>query len=73
MPERTLAATVFVTDLKTHETLLLSAGTRLTDSAIAEQITNPDAWGSEPYPDPEPQPRRSARRTKAAAQETEAS
>ncbi|MFF3060172.1 hypothetical protein [Streptomyces sp. NPDC057909] len=45
---RTLATAVFVTDPITHETLLVQPGTQITDPAIAEQITHPDAWASEP-------------------------
>lgn len=44
---RTLAAAVFVSDPKTHETMLLQPGAEITDSAIAAQITHPDAWVSE--------------------------
>ncbi|MEU5093752.1 hypothetical protein [Streptomyces sp. NPDC020996] len=54
---RTLASAVFVVDPKTHESLLLRPGAEVTDPAIAEQITHPDAWAPEP-------PRRS-RSTKA--------
>jgi hypothetical protein len=52
---RTLAAAVFVTDPETRESLLLTPGTAVTDPAVAEQITHPDAWA----PDPPRQPRRS--------------
>lgn len=45
---RTLATAVYVTDPKTRETLLLQPGTEVSDSAIAEQITHPDAWMPEP-------------------------
>ncbi|MDH2389369.1 hypothetical protein QCN29_11305 [Streptomyces sp. HNM0663] len=45
---RTLAAAVFVTDPKTHQTLLLQPGAEVSDPAIAEQITHPDAWVPEP-------------------------
>ena len=45
---RTLASTVFVTDPKTHESLVLQPGTEVTDPAIAEQITHQDAWTPEP-------------------------
>ncbi|MGC9540015.1 hypothetical protein [Streptomyces sp. UG1] len=45
---RTLATAVFVTDPKTHETLLLQGGEQVNDPAIADQITHPDAWASEP-------------------------
>lgn len=44
---RTLAAAVFVTDPKTHETLLLQPGAEVGDPEIAEQITHPDAWAPE--------------------------
>lgn len=54
---RTLAAAVFVTDPTTHETLLLQPGTEITNPAIADQITHPDAWA--------PEPPRQPRRTKA--------
>ncbi|GAA2656883.1 hypothetical protein [Streptomyces vastus] len=45
---RTLATAVFVTDPKTHETVLLQPGSEVGDPAIAEQITHPDAWVTEP-------------------------
>ncbi|MER5223825.1 hypothetical protein [Streptomyces flaveus] len=45
---RTLATAVFVTDPETHETLLLQPGSEVSDPAIAEQITHPDAWIPEP-------------------------
>lgn len=41
---RILAASVFITDPKTHETLLLQPGTEVSDPAFAEQITHPSAW-----------------------------
>ncbi|MFI1563888.1 hypothetical protein ACH4ZX_12645 [Streptomyces sp. NPDC020490] len=41
---RTLATAVFLADPKTHETLLLQPGAEVSDPAIAEQITHPDAW-----------------------------
>jgi hypothetical protein len=44
---RTLATAVFVTDTRTHETLLLLPGTEVSDPAIAEQITHPGAWTPE--------------------------
>ena len=56
---RTLATAVFVTDPKTHETLLLQPGTEVSDRAISEQITHPDAW--------EPEEPRQPRRTRAVA------
>ncbi|MFF2566732.1 hypothetical protein [Streptomyces sp. NPDC058084] len=56
---RTLTTAVFVTDPKTHETLLLRPGTEISDPAIADQITHPDAWV--------PEPPRQPRRTKAEA------
>ncbi|MEU1119932.1 MULTISPECIES: hypothetical protein [unclassified Streptomyces] len=59
---RTLAAAVFVTDPTTHETLLLQPSTQITDPAIAEQITHPDAWLSE-----EPRPSRRSKPTEAEA------
>lgn len=68
MPGRTLAETVFVTDPKTHGTLLLTAGTEVTDPAVAEQITHPDAWVPEPTPVPEPRPQRAPRRTRDSAE-----
>ncbi|MER6378960.1 hypothetical protein ABT274_02880 [Streptomyces sp. NPDC001127] len=37
------AGAVFVIDPKTHETLLLTAGTAVGDPAVAEQITHSDA------------------------------
>ncbi len=52
---RTLATAVFVTDPESRESLLLTPGTTVTDPAVAEQITHPDAWA----PDPPGQPRRS--------------
>ncbi|GGL03158.1 hypothetical protein [Streptomyces flaveus] len=45
---RTLATAVFVTDPKTRETLLLQPGSEVSDPAITEQITHPDAWAPEP-------------------------
>ncbi|WP_435059409.1 hypothetical protein [Streptomyces sp. bgisy060] len=51
---RTLATAVFVTDPKTHETVLLQPGTEVTDPALADQIAHPDAWA----PEPPRQPRR---------------
>ncbi|AWK09560.1 hypothetical protein DDQ41_12245 [Streptomyces spongiicola] len=57
---RTLTAAVFVTDPKTHETLLLQPGAQVSEPAIAEQITHPDAWA------PGEPPRRSSA-TKAGA------
>lgn len=45
---RTVATAVFVTDPRTHETLLLRAGAEINDPAIVEQITHPDAWAPEP-------------------------
>ncbi|MEU3046198.1 hypothetical protein ABZ705_06620 [Streptomyces sp. NPDC006984] len=56
---RTLATAVFITDPKTHETLLLQPGTEVTDAALADQITHPEAWA--------PEPPRQPRRTKAEA------
>ncbi|WP_328769401.1 hypothetical protein [Streptomyces sp. NBC_00286] len=56
---RTLATAVFVTDPKTHETLLLQPGSEVSDPAITEQITHPDAWA--------PEPPRQSRRGKAEA------
>lgn len=54
---RALATAVFVTDPKTHETLLLQPGSEVSDPAVAEQITHPDVWA--------PEPPRQPRRTKA--------
>ncbi|WP_438491814.1 hypothetical protein [Streptomyces asiaticus] len=45
---RTLATAVFVTDPKTHEMVLLQPGTEVSNPAIADQITHPDAWLPEP-------------------------
>ncbi|OKJ89141.1 hypothetical protein [Streptomyces sp. CB02400] len=45
---RVLTTAVFVTDPKTHETILLQPGTEVSDPAIADQITHPDAWTPEP-------------------------
>lgn len=56
---RTLATAVFVTDPRSHEILLLQPGTEITDRAVADQITHPDAWA--------PEPPRQPRRTKAEA------
>ncbi|MEU8522887.1 hypothetical protein [Streptomyces sp. NPDC048577] len=56
---RTLATAVFITDPKTQETVLLQPGTEITDPAIADQITHPDAWA--------PEAPRPPRRTKAEA------
>ncbi|MEU1701184.1 hypothetical protein [Streptomyces pseudogriseolus] len=56
---RTLATAIFVTNPKTHETLLLQPGTEVNDTTIAEQITHPDAWA--------PEPPRQSRRAKAEA------
>lgn len=52
---RTLATAVFVTDPKTHETLLLAAGTTVADPTVAEQITHPDAWEPEQVRSADPQ------------------
>jgi hypothetical protein len=41
---RVLAATVHVLDPIQRTPLILSANTEVTDSAIAEQITNPRCW-----------------------------
>ena len=68
MAGRTLAATVFVTAPKTHETLLLTAGTEVTDPAIEDQITHPDAWAPEPAHAADTQPPRSSRRTKTVTE-----
>lgn len=62
---RTLATAVFVTAPKTHETLLLAAGTEVTDPEIEKQITHPDAWASESTSALVPQPSRAPHRTKA--------
>ncbi|MFF9403473.1 hypothetical protein [Streptomyces sp. NPDC014744] len=56
---RTLATAVFITDPKTHETLLLPPGAEVSDPAIADQITHPEAWA--------PEPPRPSRRIKAEA------
>ncbi|WP_425245415.1 hypothetical protein [Streptomyces sp. NEAU-NA10] len=56
---RSLAAAVFVTDPKTHQTLLLQPGTEVSDPALAEQITHPGAWA--------PEAPRPSRRAKAEA------
>lgn len=45
-----LTATVHVLDPVERVPLVLTAGTEVTDPAIAEQITNPACWGSEPPP-----------------------
>ncbi|MER6076974.1 hypothetical protein [Streptomyces sp. NPDC001833] len=58
VPGHTLASAVFVTDPRTHETVLLQPGEQVNDPAIAEQITHPDAWT--------PEPNRQPRHTKAA-------
>ncbi|MGC9543972.1 hypothetical protein [Streptomyces sp. UG1] len=65
---RTLAETVFVTDPKNHETLLLAAGTTVTDPVLAAQITHPEAWMPEAARVPEAQPPRAPRRTKAVTE-----
>lgn len=57
---RTLAAAVFVTDPKTHETVLLHPGAEVSDPAIAAQITHPGAWAPG-------EPSRRSRATKAEA------
>ena len=49
---RALATAVFVIDPKTHQTLLLPPGAQVTDPAIEEQITHPDAWAPEPARQP---------------------
>ncbi|KAA6215036.1 hypothetical protein CP973_39225 [Streptomyces albofaciens JCM 4342] len=43
-----LAATVHVLDPVSREPLVLTAGTKVTDPAIAEQITNPACWADPP-------------------------
>lgn len=43
-----LAATVHVLDPVERVPLVLEAGTKVTDPAITEQITNPRCWHSEP-------------------------
>ncbi|WP_159053444.1 hypothetical protein [Streptomyces regalis] len=58
-----LAATVHVLDPVERVPLVLEAGTKVTDPAIAEQITNPRCWQPEPTPG---SGRTSARKPKAA-------
>ncbi|MCH0562176.1 hypothetical protein [Streptomyces sp. MUM 2J] len=41
---RKLAETVFVNDPKANGTLVLTAGTEISDPAVIQQITHPDAW-----------------------------
>lgn len=43
MPDAQLAATVYVTDPDTHQTVALAAGTRPEDR-LAALVTNPAAW-----------------------------
>lgn len=45
-----LAATVHVLDPVERVPLVLEAGTKVTDPAIADQITNPRCWHAEPTP-----------------------
>lgn len=66
---RILAETVFATDPKTHQTLLLTAGTEVTDQGVAEQITHPDAWAPTPVKTAEGKPSRPTRRTKSDSDE----
>lgn len=51
---RILATAVFVTDPESHDTLLLQPGTEVSDPALTDQITHPDAW----LPEPPRRPRR---------------
>ncbi|WP_327375817.1 hypothetical protein OG393_18755 [Streptomyces sp. NBC_01216] len=44
---RRLAETVFVADPTTHGTVVLKAGTMVSDSALADQITHPSAWSDD--------------------------
>ncbi|MFE7565437.1 hypothetical protein ACFU76_00495 [Streptomyces sp. NPDC057539] len=66
---RRLAETVFVIDPKANGTLVLTAGTEISDPAVIQQITHPDAW--EPMVEvPEntaPKPALPARRSKSVA------
>lgn len=45
-----LAATVHVLDPVERVPLVLTPGTEVTDPAVAEQITNPACWETEPAP-----------------------
>ncbi|MET9970877.1 hypothetical protein ABZZ80_34445 [Streptomyces sp. NPDC006356] len=68
---RILAETVFVSDPKTHRTLLLEAGTTVDDPTVAEQITHPDAWEPEQVQSADPKSARPQRRAKSATDESE--
>lgn len=64
----TLAATVHALDPVDRVPLILTAGTEITDPAIAEQITNPDCWaGGKPPTDPSPG--KSSRKAAKAAED----
>ncbi|MFD6913573.1 hypothetical protein [Streptomyces virginiae] len=49
-----LAATVHVLDPVDRTPVVLTPGTGVTDPEIADQITNPKCWESEPAPKAKP-------------------
>ncbi|MEU5428462.1 hypothetical protein ACH4UT_23460 [Streptomyces sp. NPDC020799] len=63
----TLAATVHALDPVDRVPLILTAGTEITDPAIAEQISNPDCW--EGGPPTGPSPGKSSRKAAKASED----
>ncbi|MFB7247754.1 hypothetical protein CW362_38765 [Streptomyces populi] len=68
---RTIATAAFITDPKTHETLLLAAGTTVADPTVAEQITHPDVWEPKQVQSVDPQSAPPQHRAKSATNESE--
>ncbi|WP_367132899.1 MULTISPECIES: hypothetical protein [Streptomyces] len=64
----TLAATVHALDPVDRVPLILTAGTEITNPAIAEQITNPDCW--EGGPPTAPSPGKPSRKPAKAAEDS---